>query len=126
VAIRDPAAQMDAAQAYVASRARDLLAHASRHLWFVNSPWTHGASLIVAATLDSRLRRVESIPFEGASGNDRYIAREAISLPAKSTVRSVEVEKSRVPFFENRAGGNDSRPLFSDVSDGTIVALAPD
>jgi hypothetical protein len=98
VAIRDPAAYIDAAQAYVADRARDWSAHAGWRLWFVNSPWTPGASLIVAATLDSRLWRVESIPFEGGSGNDRYIDHEAISLPAKSTARSVEVEKYRVPF----------------------------
>jgi hypothetical protein len=98
VAIRDPTAYMDAAQAYVGDRARDLSVHAGWRLWFVNSPWTPGASLIVAATLDSRLWRVESIPFEGGSGNDRYIDHEAISLPAKSTARSVEVEKYRVPF----------------------------
>jgi hypothetical protein len=112
VAIRDPAAYMDAAQAYVADRARDLSAHAGRRLWFVNSPSTPGASLIVAATLDSRLRRIESIPFEAGSVNDRYIAHEAISLAAKSTARSVEVEKNRVPFFENRGGEKDRVPFF--------------
>jgi hypothetical protein len=103
---------LDAAQAYVADRARDLSAHAGRRLWFVNSPWTPGASLTVAATLDSRLRRVGSIPFEGGSGNDRHIADEAISLAAKSTARSVEVEKIRVPLFENREAKRIASPFF--------------
>jgi hypothetical protein len=62
---------MDAAQAYAADCARDLSAHAGRRLWFISSPWTPEASLIVAAAFDSRLRRVESISVEGGSGYDK-------------------------------------------------------
>jgi mannosyltransferase len=83
LATRDPAAYMDAARAYAADCARDLSAHAGRRLWFISSPWTPEASLIVAAAFDSRLRRVESISVEGGSGYDKYIAYEAVSLPAE-------------------------------------------
>jgi hypothetical protein len=82
LATRDPAAYMDAAQAYAADCARDLSAHAGRRLWFISPPWTPEASLIVAAAFDSRPRRVESISVEGGSGYDKYIAYE-VSLPAE-------------------------------------------